>query len=187
VRAHGARAVVSWGTAGALRAQAATGTLLLPVCVGTATERWPVDRVWHANAVRRLGADRCVYDQLLVHSDTVIADPAAKRALAGRTGGCAVDMESIAIMRAAAALDVPGLVLRAIVDDSETALSSLLTDSVDAYGRARLLPLLRDLSMRPAELRNLWRLRRAFGAALARLAEASLALGSDLGFGSAPP
>jgi adenosylhomocysteine nucleosidase len=84
------------------------------------------------------------------------AERARLRALGG-PGALAVDMESAALGRAAAAAGVPFLALRAVTDGVRHRLPDLEA-LVDAAGRPRPAALLRHLARRPADVAALVRL-----------------------------
>jgi adenosylhomocysteine nucleosidase len=97
---------------------------------------------------------------------------AAEKLLLGEeTGALAVDMESAAVMRQAAAAGVPALALRAISDRAGESLPLDFNLCLDTHGQLRLARLLLLLARHPRAIGPLTRLGRqsaAAGRSLAR-------------------
>ena len=110
---------------------------------------------------------------LLLTVDRPVVDPRQKAALAAALAGeepAAVDMESAAWARAAAAYGVPYAVIRAISDTAADALPAFLPRCVGADGGiSRLAVLARALS-RPASLAALFAMRRRLAHGAEKLA-----------------
>lgn len=104
----------------------------------------------------------------MVSSRQVVATPEAKAALRAETGGVAVDMESAAIVEAAAAHDCASMVLRGISDDARQTLPEELIALMDADGRLRRGGVL--ALARPRLLAAALRIRRASRQALGTVA-----------------
>jgi hopanoid-associated phosphorylase len=177
--ADGAPALISFGLAGGLAPGLRPGRLLLPERVllpgGGAIA---VDPAWHARARAALPEAATAP---LGGSDRPLADPAAKAAL-HRAGAAAVDMESHAVARAAAAAGRPFLVIRAVADPAGRALPAAALVAVAPDGGTRLAALLLALARRPAELAQLVRLARDGSAAFAALGGVGARLGPCLAF-----
>ncbi len=112
---------------------------------------------------------------LVTVSRPVVA-ASAKAELARMVGAddrepAAVDMESAAWSRAAAARGIPFLAVRAISDRFDEDLPSYLADCVGADGGIRRGAVVRQALAHPATIPALWRMRRRVGAAVAVLAE----------------
>ena len=93
-----------------------------------------------SSALRRLVLDRverAIALPSLATSVEVLATPGAKAGLRARTGAGAVDMESAAILRRAAAAGIPALVVRAVSDTADEAVPAALGRLVTPDGRAR--------------------------------------------------
>jgi adenosylhomocysteine nucleosidase len=169
---------VSAGVCGGLDPRLAPGALVVPervlapdgefVMVSAALRRLALDRVERAIALRSLAT-----------SNEVLATSDAKAGLRARTGAGAVDMESAAILRRAAAAGIPALVVRAVSDTADEAVPAALRRLVTPDGRVRPAKAVAALVASPAVLRDALRLRRgtrralgAVGAALGALAGA---------------
>jgi len=83
----------------------------------------------------------------------------------------AVDMESAAWSRVAAAHGIPFLAVRAISDRFDEDLPSYLADCVGADGGVRRRAVVRRALANPSTIPALWRMRRRVDAAVAVLAE----------------
>jgi hopanoid-associated phosphorylase len=159
-------AVLSFGIAGGLAPGVRTGELLVAEALRVGEELSLPDPAWTARLQAGTGARPAV----LAASATLVATPAAKRALHGATHALAVDMESGVAARFAAARAVPFAVLRAVADTAEEGLPRAAADALDAEGRPRPFAVLAGLLPRPWELPALIRLARRSAAAHAALA-----------------
>ena len=169
--ANGARALVSWGAAGALDRSLAPGDLLLPQRVlGTDGEVFAVNRLWHTRLRRMLRPRLKVHTGLLAQSPCLVSSAREKQALRLRSRALAVDMESAAIGRLAREAGVPFLVIRAVTDTAGMDIPASVGRAVDDAGRVRLLRLLRGAMLHPADLAALLHLGRNFRAAHTTLA-----------------
>jgi adenosylhomocysteine nucleosidase len=104
----------------------------------------------------------------MVSSSRVVATPAAKAALRAKTGGVAVDMESAAILEAAAMHGCASMILRGISDDARETLPEELMALMDPDGRIRTSGVL--ALARPRVLAAALRLKRASRHALGNVA-----------------
>ena len=113
----GATALASFGTAGGLDPALRCGTVLVPREVAMADEpAVATDPRWR-EAVRTALPRRCIVSDAPLLTSRVPIGARLDKALAWRESGCAaVDMESAAIARFAAAAAVPFMVLRVVVD-----------------------------------------------------------------------
>ncbi len=183
--AQGARALVSWGTAGALEQTLAPGDLVLPPAVADPSQRLGVDPVWHARLVRALDKHLPVHTGTLIQSEELLATPKQKAELFHKSGAAAVDMESAAIGQAAARAHVPFLIIRAIVDTCSMPIPRAARQAADDYGKIKLRALLSGLGREPLELGALLRLSWNFRTALATLRTVARLTGPMLCYNSA--
>ena len=177
---RGVEGLMVWGLAGGLDPARRAGDVLLPAAVvDEQGERFETDRAWHAKLSEQLGREMDIYDALLLSSRRVLESPEAKREAFERTGACAVDMESTAVARVAAERSLPFVVLRVVCDDAAMAIPPAALTGVDSKGSVRPLALAAALARRPGQLPELLRLRDAFQAASASLAQAGRLVGAD--------
>jgi adenosylhomocysteine nucleosidase len=159
--------VVSAGICGGLDPELRVGDLVLPDgVVSDAGARLPVT----GTAAQRAAAagDAPARTGVMLTSSRIVGTPEAKAALRAATGAVAVDMESAAILEAAAARGCASLVVRAISDDASESLPEELMRLMGADGRIRgggVLAL-----ARPRVLGRALRLRRSTRRALASVA-----------------
>ncbi len=156
--AEGARALVSFGIAGALDPALASGSLLLPQAVRTADDRIGVDAAWHAAlaaALRRGGAAFAGGD--ILASPGVLASAKEKAEVFARYRGTvvAVDTESHAVAGAARAAGLPFIVFRAVADPAARELPPAALGVLDDEGRAPLGGVLRSLWAQPWQIPRL--------------------------------
>lgn len=169
--AEGAQALLSVGLAGALAPGLAPGDLLVPARVVTAEGRG-----FEADAALAAALGLALDGRTLLGSDTLVASPADKAALHAATGAVAVDMESHAVARAAAAACVRFLALRVIADPAGAAIPPAARASVRSDGSVDIAGTLLRLLARPQDLPALVALGRASAAAHARLRQLAPAL-----------
>jgi adenosylhomocysteine nucleosidase len=109
---------------------------------------------------------------MIVTVDRVVATPEAKAQLLAETGAMAVDMESAAVLFAAASRHWPALVVRGVSDAAGEALNAEVIGLLDDEGRLRAGRAVRAFLARPGLLRQARELQRSSGRALAAVAEA---------------
>jgi adenosylhomocysteine nucleosidase len=166
---EGAKALVSWGTAGALVEGLPSGTLVLPSAVVHSNGLVPVDSVWRERLSTHLGQRLPVNTGTIAQSDAVLTSPEQKHEFHQKTGAIAVDMESAAIGAVAGRHQVPFLAIRSIVDPCEMALPRCAVEAVDEYGNTLWRKLLSGIRENPGSLAALIQLAFHFRAALSTL------------------
>jgi len=170
-----ARLLISWGCAGGLQGDLRPGELLLPSAIvdrhgGTLA----VDAGLRAGLSGALATLRPRHGTL-AETARVVTCSGARRALARRTGAVAVDMESAAIARAAAASGRRFVAIRVVADSATLELDRL--PALDTGAARILLASLR----RPQVLPTLCRLGLAYRRALRTLARAAALLAAQPG------
>lgn len=178
---HGAKALVSWGTAAAIDPLLNPGDLMLPAeVVASDGRRYATDQEWRGSLARGIAGRVRINYGALAESRVVITSAAAKQQLHQASGAIACDMESAAVAAVAADFGLPFIAVRAIVDDATMALPPAARAAVDEAGALRPFGLLRALVGHPstlhAQLRSLKQLSVAFRAAQLTLAAAAPAL-----------
>jgi len=160
--------VVSAGVCGALDPTLAVGDLVLAESVidGSGMRHAVTAGAQRAAVVARVGGR----GGAMVSARQVRATPESKAALRAETGGAAVDMESAAIVAAAAEHACLSLIVRGVSDDAREPLPAELLTLVSDDGRLRLGGLF--ALGQPRLLRAALRLQRASREALARVAHA---------------
>lgn len=154
--------VISAGVCGALAPELAVGALVVPEAVIAADgRRYPTAAV---GTLRRHG--------VLLATDRVLADAAAKSRAWLETGALAADMESAAILAWAAARARPALVVRAVSDPADRGVPADLARVVQDDGRVRPMRAVSAVLSRPGALADAMALRSATTAALKTVAAA---------------
>jgi len=165
--AAGARALISWGVAGALDPELAPGTLVLPreiispdnVSFATATD-------WREHLRSALEAHYAVCTGSLLTCRAPLGSVAAKARAFRETAAVAVDMESSAVAEVAAAQRIPFLAVRAIVDGAADEIPrAALMAATPGTATLRIGRLLAALARAPGELPALIRLAGRYGSA----------------------
>jgi len=154
----GATALISFGLAGGLDPALRPGALLVPDSILVGEERLLTD----LDLSRRLGGPT---PHCLLGADSIAADPADKRQLFTRTGAAAVDVESGAVARVAAAHGLPFAALRAICDPAWRGLPPAALLALDGHGRIAIGRVLRSIVAQPRQLPALLALARDAAAA----------------------
>lgn len=164
--------LVSFGLAGGLAPGLRAGDIVVPRLVVDGDEAWAAD----AGLMARLGGGT---GHVLLGGGAVLASVAAKRAAhaggghagGGHVGGAdAVDLESAAVARVAAAAGLPFAVLRAVCDEAGRALPLAALVALDARGRIGVLRVAAAVVRRPWEIGALVGLGRDAARARAALA-----------------
>jgi len=154
---------------------------LIPRHVKTAdVDALPTDQAWHARLCQSLSVSRKLGVDGLFSSDVMIAEPAQKQALHHSCDAVAVDMESAAIAIVAQQAHTPFMVIRAIVDDANTAIPSCINSAMDPYGNINSARMAAVLCMHPSIWPRLLRLGRQFKSARSTLS--LVATGADADF-----
>jgi|GEM_PF-2608980 len=147
---QGAGMLVSFGTAGAL-GEAGAGAIMIPDRIlGPGNARWACDpaliRLFSGHLSRRLPPSDQLMQGSLMSVGHAVVDPGEKRRLRIETGAEAVDLESAAIAKVAAAAGsrVPFLAVRVIVDAADRVIpqAALLAIDGSASRPLRMLPAL---------------------------------------------
>jgi adenosylhomocysteine nucleosidase len=164
----GCEALLSWGTAAALDPALRPGTIVLPAQATSAGgDRLACDTSWRSRletALIRAGLEPA--GGVVAEATRILESPAHKQALADITGAVIADMESTTIGDLALRRRIPWLAVRAVADAAGSTVPAPLCASLDEYGRPGLPTLLAALLRDPRLLREAWRLRSDFRAAL---------------------
>jgi adenosylhomocysteine nucleosidase len=156
--AVGATALVSWGMAGGLDPTLPAGTICVPeLVIAPDGATFATDHHWRELTTAAIVSRRTVVRGKLLSTGRAIEDVAGKAAAFYKTGAAAVDMESAAVAKVAAAHSLPFLAVRVIVD---TAADTLPDAVLAASGTAglRLSRLMIGILKSPGELAPLLRL-----------------------------
>ncbi len=182
---NGCKALLSFGMAGGLSADLRAGAVIVASSViapdGTVFE---TSRPWLEKVRAAIGEDAAVAISTgaIAGSDAVVASPEAKRALAEDTGAIAVDMESHAVARVAAAEGAAFLIIRAVADPVDRAIPDWVLGKISDAGRPRTGAILAALALRPWSLPALLGLKGDRDRALASLRRVAGRLGPSFGF-----
>jgi hypothetical protein len=91
----------------------------------------------------------------LVTSHQMVADPASKAALRGKSGACAVDMETMGVAGVAYESGLPWVAVRAIVDSAKDVLPAVFLSTLREDGGVATGRLLQMICRSPQLLRHL--------------------------------
>lgn len=177
--ASAAECLVSFGIAGALKPGLRAGDIILSTEVIDEDRRWLSSdslRGRLAELVREIGAS----EGPVLGARMVLATKADKRRAWHETGALAVDLESVVVARAAAALGIPFLVLRAIADPAGRELPPAALLPLKQNGHPDLGRVLGSLLRRPGQLPTLLSVAREARQALAALVGPARALNGAL-------
>jgi len=171
--AQGCNALISFGLAGGLDPALRPGAIIIPSAViaggGNHATDPHLSRMLHGEVVT---ADAVhVTPHLLLGADAIVADAAEKHRLHQQTGAAAVDLESAAVARVAAAHGLPFAVLRAICDPAERSLPPAALVALDTGGAIAVWRVLASIARRPGQLPALFALASDAAAAKRSLVE----------------
>ncbi len=146
--AQGVTALISFGLAGGLRADLRPGAVLVPNAVMEGAARYPCDGALMAWLGGSTG-------EAILAGETIAASATEKAALLAQFGAPAVDLESGAVARVAAAQGVRFAVLRAIADPAARNLAPAALVPLKADGGIDLAGVLRAVLRRPGQIPGL--------------------------------
>ena len=176
--ARGARALIAWGTAGALVPGLSAGTLLVTSAVQTdVAQQDLVPTAPLADALAAACAELGPLRGLLCTVPRPLCLRRDKVELSQRTGALMVDMESAAVARVACRALVPFAAVRAVVDPLDFEIPSVALAGMRADGSSSVGPVLAGLLRNPGQLVGLCRLGLHFRTALNTLTTAAALLG----------
>lgn len=152
--ASAAECLVSFGIAGALKPGLRAGDIIL------STEVIDTDKSWLSSDSLRprlaeLAAEIGAVEGAVLGAQVALATRRDKRQAWKDTGAIAVDLESIVVARAAAALGIPFVVLRAIADPAARELPPAALVPLEEDGRPALSQVLASVLRRPRQLPGL--------------------------------
>ena len=170
-----AEVLVSFGIAGALSPSLKPGDIVL------STEVVDDDRNWLSSerlrpVISDLALELAAFEGPVLGARMVLSTKADKRRAFETTGAIAVDIESVVVARAAAALGIPFVVLRAIADTAARELPPAALVPLQDDGKPALAQVLGSVMRRPRQLPNLLGVAREARLALAALAGPAQAL-----------
>jgi len=163
----GARALISWGVAGALDPKLAAGTLVLPQAVISPEGHvFPTAHEWRERVHAALAVSHAVCGGRLLTCREPLGSTDAKARAFHETAAVAVDMESSAVAEIAASERLPFLAVRAFVDTAADVVphAALMAASPGSVS-LRVGRLLTALAGAPSELPALVRLASRYRAA----------------------
>jgi adenosylhomocysteine nucleosidase len=146
--AEGAKGLVSFGLAGGLSRAVKAGSVLVPEAVLEAGTRYACD----PGIMQFLGGGT---GGVMLAGERIVADADEKAALYRESGALAVDLESGAVARVAAAHGLPFAVLRAVADPARRTLPPAALIPLKADGAINLGAILRAVAWRPAQIPGL--------------------------------
>lgn len=179
---EGCTGLLSFGMAGGLAAAVRPGTVVVAEAViAPDGRRIATAADWRGRLYDMLGGRVPVAGAAIAASETVVATPAAKRALFEATSAAAVDMESLGVAEAAQAAEVPFLALRVIADPARRAVPGWIIGAIGADGRPRPGAVAAGFFRKPADIPTLFALARDSARALRVLRRVALIAGPGFG------
>ncbi len=170
---YGARALVSWGTAGGLAPGLEAGKLILPdVVMNEQNQIFNTDASWRSELSKELKNYVAICHDPLLQARDIVASVHAKRSLFSQFKAVAVDMESAAIGMAAGQANIKFIAVRSIVDSAEQAFPTWLRPCLTEHGEVKSMELFRK-ALKPQRFIELVALFRAFALAKASLKTAA--------------
>jgi hopanoid-associated phosphorylase len=177
--AEGARGIISFGIAGALKPGLKPGACIVGSSVIGGEQSFPADERWTS---RMLASLPDAIGGGVVGTSTAIAGVSAKTATHEATGAAAVDMESHVVARIARERSLPFAVLRVIADTAGQRLPPAAVSGLKPDGSPDIAGVLKSLASEPGQLPDLIRTALATRHAMNGLLRCHRLLGSGLGF-----
>ena len=178
---QGVPGLVSFGIAGGLAPNLASGTLIAPAAVrGLGDEAYWVNVEWHARLTRAAhaaGVPLTVGG--ILGAQTIAASVSEKARLHRATRAIAVDLESHRVARAAERARLPFLIFRVIADSAQRDLPPAALVPLTKSGHPSLR-VLGSIVAKPGQIPALLELARETRNALQTLERAAVALGAAL-------
>jgi hopanoid-associated phosphorylase len=174
----GASGVVSFGTAGGLAPELATGDVVVASAIVKDQARLFTDPIWSEAILRKVRA----HQGEIASVDDPVAHAADKRTLRGRTGASAVDMESFIAASVALEHAVPFVACRVIIDPADRTLPASALAGFRRDGSSDVMAVLRALLRRPGELPTLLEVGREARTARTAMSIVRERLGPRFGF-----
>jgi adenosylhomocysteine nucleosidase len=176
--APGAKAVVSFGIAGALAPLLKTGDPVVAIHVVTETEHFACDTQWSQIMLAKLGRARSAS---IVGVDAVVTHLAMKKSLFRITGCHVVDMESHIAARFAKERGLPFVALRVVADSSNHTPPPAALEPLKPSGRRRITAVLKSLALDPSQIPEMIQTKHETDVAFRALIRCRRILGIGLG------
>jgi adenosylhomocysteine nucleosidase len=174
----GSSLLVSFGLAGGLAPEAASGSVLVPATVVSAEgEPLQADEQLSARLRTLLCSEVELIDGDLLTVDRILLSPEDKALARQVYGAAACDMEAAPIARVARQRGASFAVIKVIADSAADRLPNDVEKFVDASGRSLLGPVLAAL-LHPGEWRPFWSLLRSYREARRSMATVARTLAS---------
>jgi adenosylhomocysteine nucleosidase len=148
-RGQGLPGIVSFGVAGGLAPQLASGACVVGTHVVSGSRRLPTHRQWSEKLAQTIPG---AISGGLVGVSAPVAHPSAKRELFDKTGAIAVDMESHIVASVGLAEDVPFAAIRVITDPAQRALPPSAIAAMRPNGTTDFGAMFRSVLRRPRDL-----------------------------------
>jgi hopanoid-associated phosphorylase len=176
---RGASGIISFGIAGGLAPELATGDWVVASGVRSGNDVITTDRAW---AQRLLDILPHAVHAHVVGADAVVDNPAEKLRLHDQTGSAAVDMESHIAAEVAAEHRIPFAACRVIIDAAHRALPPAATLGLRPDGSPDIAAVCRSIWKNPSQLPDLIRIAVDLQIARRALQSGRKRLGIGLGF-----
>lgn len=166
---RGAKRLISWGCAAALKTSLKPGDLVMPKTLVTENQQQlSITIAWLNNVVDYLSPLKPNTGSL-AESSSIVTESKEKKAIYKQSSAIAMDMESIAVAKTAVENNLPVLVIRTIADPATMSLPKAVSYAFNNQGDVVLGKLLWFLLVHPIELPALIRLGLNFNAAKNKL------------------
>ncbi len=183
----GATQLISWGCAAALDMRLKPGDLTLADnLIDVDDTEIAINSSWREYANNLLAPYLKIHTGSLTESTNIISSSREKLHLQLITEAIALDMESVAIAKAAIKKNLPFLAIRAIVDPADMDMPRAVSYAANAEGDIVLSRLLLFIFLHPAELLGLIRLGVYFNAAKSTLKQVAKTLDVLTDFSNMP-
>ena len=179
---EGCQGLLSFGTAGGLKAGLSPGSIIIAsMVIGPGGHVYETSRIWLDRLHRIIGSDDCITIAPIAGASQVIDTPKIKKELGLSTKAVAVDMESHVIGAVAEKAGIPFMIIRAVADPAECSIPEWVLGNISEQGTPRYGVILAGLAAHPWDFYKLIRLNRDSGLALSSLRSIASRLGPLFG------
>jgi adenosylhomocysteine nucleosidase len=167
---QGCKQLISWGCAGALDNSLKPGDLNIPeILIAENKQQYATDAAWHRRVINVLENYCPILSAPLCESRKIISSSENKITLNKQNASIAIDMESVAIAKIAAAAAIPFLAIRAIADPADMDLPRAVVFALNNEGEIEIKKLLFFLICHPLDIPGLIKLGMHFNTAKNKL------------------
>jgi adenosylhomocysteine nucleosidase len=149
-------ALISWGVAGAINTSLSPGDLILADLILSEDKTYQTSTEWKNKLTEYFRKSPCkVLKGSIASSREICASIIDKKNLLDKTGGLAVDMESVAIAETATNNSLDFLVIRSIADTADVSIPEAVLKHTNNLGQPELSKFVLSCVLKPGQIRDI--------------------------------